>query len=263
MTKRAILATITLVAPLFVLFACGTDTPQPKLAPLPSVISCDETYEANAVPIPDAAAYEPRSTEVAQLLGGFALDAGPMFSDPLVRRRAAVVCACRAKRNRSRSDTASAWSDALIVLGAAGTAGGSALNGVAATDVDDKTRKTLLTSGIITTAVGALAFGANAALSLNKRSQAYKSTAEDQEVAVSILLTDNLDETAWGRAWSACAVAEGQDKISRLDDAVAAYKDAAAAASSNPAAQDGGGSDGSSVSATLGGAKSTGPDSGK
>ena len=150
-------------------------------------------------------------------------DSGPAFSDPNTRQRAALVCACRARRNRARADRTAFWGDVLTVIGGVGTVGGGVINGVAATGVDDTPRKTLLTAGLITMGVGALAFGANSALALTKRANTLESGANDQEYAAAVLWNDAAGDEKWSRAWSACVTAEGSDKPSRLESPSGAF----------------------------------------
>jgi hypothetical protein len=204
----------------FLLWACAGSQPQQTEIPLSAVLDCTGAYEVTAIfpaipqpnPVVDAGLV---LQELGATPGAFALagpDSGPAFSEPRVRHRAAVVCACRARRNRGRSDTASTWASILAVTGGLGTVGGGTLNGISATGVDDTTRKTVLTSGIIAMGVGALAFGAGTALALTKTSSSFASAASDQEYAAAVLWNDAAPQVDWDRAWSACVTSEGSDK---------------------------------------------------
>jgi len=251
---RMVLASTALGA-LFLAAACGGDRPAPRAVSLTEVLDCTGAEEAQAIFPVRRQAQSDAGGEVISLglgPGNYASggpDAGPAFDDTQARRRAALVCACRARRNRASADTASTAGDVLTVVGGVGTVGGGAVNGVAATDVDSTTRKTLLTTGIITMGVGALAFGANAALALNKRATTLESTANDQEYAAAVLWNDAAGEDQWSRAWSACVTAEGSEKTTRLDNPAAAFASDAGTPKSGDAggASDGGGDGGKST----------------
>jgi hypothetical protein len=198
----------------FLVWACDSAQKQVQ-TPITPVLDCTGAYDVNAIFPPLAPDGGPVLEALGSILGQFAgggPDSGPAFSDPRARRRAAEVCACRARRNRGQSDTASTWANILAITGGAGTIGGGVLNGVSATGVDDTTRKTLLSTGIITMGIGALAFGAGTALALTKTASSFGSAASDQEYAAAVLWNDSAAPTDWDRAWSACVVAEGSDK---------------------------------------------------
>jgi hypothetical protein len=130
-------------------------------------------------------------------------------------------------------------SDTLTIVGGAGVVAGSVVNGISATGVKDHTRKSLLTAGIITTGVGAVAFGTGAALGLNKQSTALAAAAQDQEYAAAVLGNDKAGDAAWSRAWANCISAEGAEKSVIPDNPAGAFNDAGAESDAGQAAGDG------------------------
>jgi hypothetical protein len=231
-----VLSTTTAVSGLF---ACGGESPAPKSVPLAEVLDCTGIDDSNAIfPVSHTIADAGHTISSLALSGAFAgggPDSGAAFSDVSARLRAATVCACRAKRNRDRASADTAAGDTLVILGGVGTVGGGALNGVAATGVDDTARKTLLTSGVISMGVGALAFGINSALAFNKRATTLESSAADQEYAAAVLWNDSAGTDAWSRAWSACVTAEGTDVADRLANPVDAFSQDAGVSGSSDA----------------------------
>ncbi len=204
--------------------ACGAADTRPTEVILSPVYGCDDTLDEATtiiVDVPEAGAARRFGTESAAQL----LDAGPVFSDRSVRRRAALVCACRARKHRHAAANRDTEADILTWVGGIGLVGGSAVNGVAAATADGNTQKPLLAAGIITTAVGSAAFGMNQALGLAKRSIAHGAAAETQEMAAAILENDNADPVAWSRAWVACVESEGAESLQRLDRPQDAFGD--------------------------------------
>jgi hypothetical protein len=160
--------------------------------------------------------------------GDYAVDnTDQVLENPRIRHRAALLCACRAGRQRHSSRSNGTWSDILVGTSVIGAGGGTILDGIGATGVDPHTQKTLLSLGITSVGVGALAGAAAIALNLNQRAAAEASGASDQEVAAAVLLNDHSGPDAWTRAWSACVLAEDSTADSRLSEpTLSAFADA-------------------------------------
>ena len=231
---------VACTVPVVMTLACsGADGVRSRRASssISPVVNCEAVDDSDLLVDQANALFDPQYVEprpapapkMGERMGsGWLQDGGPLDAFPTldagandpasvsVRHRAAILCACRARSHRSWARTDGKWSDALTVVGAVGTIGGGAVNSVAATGLEDDTRRALLTSGILTMAVGSAAFALNAALNESKRVEEHHSAAEDEEVAATILWNDHADATQWSNAWIHCAEAEGFASGARL-----------------------------------------------
>jgi hypothetical protein len=149
-------------------------------------------------------------------MGGYNPSPAEVISDPNIRRRAAMICACRAKS--ARESPVGGEADALTVLGGVGTIGGGVVSGIAAGVKDDDKRAKLGTVGAISLGVGAVAFGLNTALNLSGRAKEHSNSATQQEQAAAVLLNNNAQPASWGEAWLACTSATDGSTVARRDD---------------------------------------------
>ncbi|HEX4341002.1 MAG TPA: hypothetical protein VH062_34070 [Polyangiaceae bacterium] len=146
--------------------------------------------------------------------------AGNAFSAaPEFRHRAALVCACRAKRNRHGSRRNGFFSDLATVLGILGTVGGGAVSALGSRITDEKGRARYANAGSALVAFGAICLSITASLALPKRSVELDSAAEDQEYATAVLWNDNVSEPEWARNWAACVHGESLQSTARPDNA--------------------------------------------
>jgi hypothetical protein len=146
--------------------------------------------------------------------------AGNAFSAaPEFRHRAALVCACRAKRNRHGSRRNGFFSDLATVLGILGTVGGGAVSALGSRMDDEKKRARYANGGSGLVALGAICLSITASLALPKRSIELDSAAEDQEYATAVLWNDNVSEPEWARNWAACVHGESLQSTARPDNA--------------------------------------------
>jgi hypothetical protein len=173
-----------------------------------------------------SATIAPGPTPLSAALDALARDAAAPFSNKELRQRAAVVCACRAQRNRKHSTTSGAASDVLVVLGGLATGTSAALTGVASTIEDSDRRKSYGHAGIISLASATAFFGIAAALALTKRTVESASGAEDQEFAAAVLWDDHAGAAAWSRAWAACARGESLTAAARPESPHQVFQDA-------------------------------------
>lgn len=155
------------------------------------------------------------STETKWRLGG-------IVSSREIRRRAALICACRAQANR-KNTKAGSWSDILTVGGTIGVVGGGAINGIAAATKDDNKRQKVQIAGISALGVGGVLFAINAAMNLAQRAQEHVDSAGQQEIAAAVLLNDKAKPEDWGRAWMSCVTASNGSTLSRLSNPESAF----------------------------------------
>lgn len=135
--------------------------------------------------------------------------AGAAFAtEPQFRQRAAIVCACRAKKNRNEARGKGAWADWLTLFGVLGTVGGGVIAGLAVKINEQKRRDLLGSAGSVLIGIGSVSFGISASLGLQRRSAEFDSAAEDQEYATAVLWNDNAARHSWDRAWAACVRGE-------------------------------------------------------
>ncbi len=165
---------VACTVPVVMTLACsGADGVRSRRASssISPVVNCEAVDDSDLLVDQANALFDPQYVEprpapapkMGERMGsGWLQDGGPLDAFPTldagandpasvsVRHRAAILCACRARSHRSWARTDGKWSDALTVVGAVGTIGGGAVNSVAATGLEDDTRRALLTSGILT-----------------------------------------------------------------------------------------------------------------
>jgi hypothetical protein len=214
------IAAATAVAALATVGGCSGNKGPTRVAFVSSVYDCAEVIgQAPTLvvvePTPSGLGEEAAPADVAAIPDDKILDKA-------LRKRAALLCACRAEQ--ARESNMGTWADAFTVVGGVGTIGGGVLNGIAASESGAEKRKNWATAGAVSLGTGALAFGLNTALNLSGRAREDNDSATEQEIAAAVLLNDDAGAENWGRAWLMCVTSTNASTGARLNAPQASFE---------------------------------------